>query len=141
MRTQRPMIEAHSIPPLQVEKKHYRPFVRSLLSAYCSIVDPRKIAHAYKIVTTISSTYNVDSSRIYACGKSKGGDVAALFRLSSWHFLNLCCICTSLPSTVPRHIRVPQLLTSLPVPILQPDGVADIATPFHSRTPKGASLA
>ncbi|KAG9229532.1 Alpha/Beta hydrolase protein [Amylocarpus encephaloides] len=78
------------------------------------------IAYVYDIISAISATYSVDTSRIYACGKSNGGGFTAL----------LACR----PDTSSIFAAF-----APPVPILHTHGIEDIITPFYGRPDPKAS--
>ncbi|KAI0130484.1 ferulic acid esterase [Xylariales sp. AK1849] len=97
------------------------------------------IAYVYDMVSAISATYNVDSSRIYACGKSNGGGFTALLACRPDTSSLIAAFAPVSPALYQGTYAFHNCTPSRSVPILHAHGVEDVVTPFKGRTPDEGS--
>ena len=114
--------------------------VGSLLFTYQTRTNIRKIAYVYDIISTVSSAYSVDKSRIYACGKSNGGGFTALLSCRPDTSSMFAAFAPVSPALYQGTYAFHNCSPSRPVPILHVHGVEDVVTPFFGRTPEGGSF-
>jgi polyhydroxybutyrate depolymerase len=93
----------------------------------------RKIAYVFDIISTVSSTYNVDASRIYACGKSNGGGFTALLACRPDTSAIFAAFAPVSPALYQGTYAFYNCSPSHPKPILHAHGVEDTITPFRGR--------
>ncbi|KAH6657399.1 ferulic acid esterase [Truncatella angustata] len=98
------------------------------------------IAYVHDIVKTISATYNVDSKRIYACGKSNGGGFTALLACRPDTSSLIAAFAPVSPALYQGTFSFHNCTPSRPAPIFHAHGVEDTITPFHGRTPEEGSF-
>ena len=94
----------------------------------------------YDIISTISLTYSIDTSRIYACGKSNGGGFTALLACRPDTSSIFAAFAPVSPALYQGTYAFHNCSPSHPVPILHAHGVEDVITPFFGRTPEGGSF-
>ncbi|KAL3426108.1 hypothetical protein PVAG01_02899 [Phlyctema vagabunda] len=93
------------------------------------------IAYVFDIVSKISETYNVDTSRIYACGKSNGGGFTALLACRPDTSAIFAGFAPVAPALYQGTYSFFNCSPSHPVPIFHIHGVEDTITPFYGRDP------
>ncbi|RDW73140.1 putative poly(3-hydroxybutyrate) depolymerase protein [Coleophoma cylindrospora] len=98
------------------------------------------IAYVYDMISTISATYTVDISRIYACGKSNGGGFTALLACRPDTSSIFAAFAPVSPALYQGTYAFHNCSPSHAVPILHSHGVEDTITPFYGRTPEGGSF-
>ncbi|KAH8893470.1 alpha/beta-hydrolase, partial [Thozetella sp. PMI_491] len=98
------------------------------------------IAYVFDIISTISSTYNVDRSRIYACGKSNGGGFTALLACRPDTSAIIAAFAPVSPALYQGTYAFHNCTPARPAPIFHIHGVVDTVTPFYGRTPKEGSF-
>ncbi|EOO03297.1 putative poly(3-hydroxybutyrate) depolymerase protein [Phaeoacremonium minimum UCRPA7] len=98
------------------------------------------IAYVYDILSTVSSTYNIDKSRIYACGKSNGGGFTALLACRPDTSSVFAAFAPVSPALYQGTYAFYNCTPSRPVPILHSHGVEDRITEFLGRDPLGGSF-
>ncbi|KAH8646852.1 ferulic acid esterase [Xylariales sp. PMI_506] len=98
------------------------------------------IGYVYDMIETISSTYNVDKSRIYACGKSNGGGFTALLACRPDTSSVIAAFAPVSPALYQGTYAFHGCAPSRPAPILHAHGVEDTITPYHGRTPEEGSF-
>ena len=106
----------------------------------CSAKLGHQIAYVYDIISTISSTYSIDKSRIYACGKSNGGGFTALLACRPDTSSVFAAFAPVSPALYQGTFSFYNCSPSRPVPILHSHGVEDRITEFLGRTPLGGSF-
>lgn len=99
-----------------------------------------QIAYVYDIVETVASTYNVDRSRIYACGKSNGGGFTALLACRPDTSALIAAFAPVSPALYQGTFAFHGCAPARPVPIFHAHGVEDTITPYHGRTPEEGSF-
>ncbi|ORY59685.1 uncharacterized protein BCR38DRAFT_412683 [Pseudomassariella vexata] len=98
------------------------------------------IAYVYDMVSVISTTYNIESSRIYACGKSNGGGFTALLACRPDTSALIAAFAPVSPALYQGTYAFHNCTPSRPVPILHAHGVEDTITPFRGRSPEEGSF-
>lgn len=98
------------------------------------------IAYVYDMIRTVSATYNIDHSRIYACGKSNGGGFTALLACRPDTSAIIAAFAPVSPALYQGTYAFHNCTPSRPVPIFHTHGVEDTVTPFYGRTPEGGSF-
>ncbi|KAL1864919.1 hypothetical protein VTK73DRAFT_5605 [Phialemonium thermophilum] len=83
------------------------------------------IAYVYDIISTVSSTYTVDKSRIYACGKSNGGGFTALLACRPDTSSVIAAFAPVSPALYQGTYAFYNCSPSRPVPILHSHGFAE----------------
>ncbi|KAG0650479.1 Heterokaryon incompatibility protein [Hyphodiscus hymeniophilus] len=91
------------------------------------------IGYVFDIISNVSSTYNVDRSRIYACGKSNGGGFTALLACRPDTSAVFAAFAPVSPALYQGSYSFYNCTPSGPKPILHSHGVEDVITPFHGR--------
>ncbi|ODN86089.1 poly(3-hydroxybutyrate) depolymerase [Cryptococcus wingfieldii CBS 7118] len=95
------------------------------------------IAYVYDILHTISTTYTIDRSRLYACGKSNGGGFTALLACRPDTSAFFAAFVPVSPALYQGVYSFHGCQEDRAVPILQVHGVEDDDTPFYGRKPEG----
>ncbi|WVQ82457.1 hypothetical protein IAT38_004586 [Cryptococcus sp. DSM 104549] len=98
------------------------------------------IAYVYDILATISATYTVDRSRLYACGKSNGGGFTALLACRPDTSALFAAFAPVSPALYQGTFAFHGCSPSRPVPIFHSHGVEDDDTHYHGRTPEGGGF-
>ena len=91
----------------------------------------REIAYVFDILETVYSTYNIDTSRVYACGKSNGGGFTALLACRPDTSAVFAAFAPVSPALYQGTFAFYNCSPSDPKPILHAHGVEDVITPFH----------
>ena len=97
-----------------------------------------QIGFVHDIISTVSSDYTVDSSRIYACGKSNGGGFTALLACRPDTSSIFAAFAPVSPALYEGTRAFSGCSPSDPVPILHSHGLEDTVAPFHGRTSGGS---
>jgi len=92
------------------------------------------------MLKTISETYTIDRSRLYACGKSNGGGFTALLACRPDTSAIFAAFAPVSPALYQGTYAFHNCSPNRPVPILHSHGVEDVITPFYGRTPEGGSF-
>ncbi|OWZ60978.1 hypothetical protein AYX15_06793 [Cryptococcus neoformans] len=98
------------------------------------------IAYVYDILHTISSSYTIDKSRLYACGKSNGGGFTALLACRSDTSALFAAFAPVSPALYQGTFSFHGCQTERGVNIFHSHGVEDTDTQYHGRTPEGGSF-
>ncbi|ODN81114.1 hypothetical protein L202_03208 [Cryptococcus amylolentus CBS 6039] len=94
------------------------------------------IAFVHDMIANITSTYNIDSSRIYASGKSNGGGFAALLACRNDTSSLFAAFAPVSPALYEGTMSFHGCQTDRGVPILHSHGVEDQTCPFTGKTPE-----
>ncbi|EFX06432.1 ferulic acid esterase [Grosmannia clavigera kw1407] len=98
------------------------------------------IAYVHDMIETVAASYNVDRSRIYACGKSNGGGFTALLACRPDTSAVIAAFAPISPALYQGTFAFYNCSPAGPAPILHAHGVEDRITEFHGRTPLGGSF-
>ncbi|WVQ73589.1 hypothetical protein IAR50_003168 [Cryptococcus sp. DSM 104548] len=93
------------------------------------------IAFVHDIIANVSSTYNIDASRIYASGKSNGGGFTALLACRNDTSSIFAAFAPVSPALYEESLSFYGCQTNRGVSILHSHGVADTTCPFTGKTP------
>jgi len=99
-----------------------------------------QIAYVFDIISTISSTYSVDKSRVYACGMSNGGGFTALLACRPDTSTVFAAFAPVSPALYQGTYSFYNCTPANPVPIFHAHGVEDTVAPLYGRTPLGGSF-
>lgn len=108
----------------------------SYLSAlgYVSQANLSKIAYVFDIISKVSKNYSIDTSRIYACGKSNGGGFTTLLACRPDTSVIFAGFAAVSPALYENTYSFFNCSPSYPVPILHAHGVEDAVAPFYGTT-------
>lgn len=98
------------------------------------------IAYVYDMINTVAATYNIDHSRIYACGKSNGGGFTALLACRPDTSATIAAFAPVSPALYQGTFSFHGCDPSRKTPIFHIHGVEDTITPFLGRTPEEGSF-
>lgn len=100
----------------------------------------RDVAYVHDVAAAVSAAYTVDRARVYACGKSNGGGLAALLACRPDTSRLLAAVAAVSPALYQGTFAFHNCSPSRPVPVLHVHGVEDVVTPFYGRTPEQGSF-
>ncbi|KIR28493.1 poly(3-hydroxybutyrate) depolymerase [Cryptococcus deuterogattii 99/473] len=98
------------------------------------------IAYVYDILHIVSSSYTIDKSRLYACGKSNGGGFTALLACRPDTSALFAAFAPVSPALYQGTYSFHGCQTERGVNIFHSHGVEDTDTQYHGRTPEGGSF-
>lgn len=98
------------------------------------------IAYVYDMIAAIAATYTIDTTRIYACGKSNGGGFTALLACRPDTSATIAAFAPVAPALYEGTGAFHGCAPSRPAPMLHVHGVEDAITPFYGRKPEQGSF-
>ncbi|WVO22411.1 uncharacterized protein IAS62_003741 [Cryptococcus decagattii] len=98
------------------------------------------IAYVYDILHIISSSYTIDKSHLYACGKSNGGGFTALLACRPDTSALFAAFAPVSPALYQGTYSFHGCQAERGVNIFHSHGVEDTDTQYHSRTPEEGSF-
>lgn len=89
---------------------------------------PDDIGFIDKLIQTIGADYNVDTSSVYAAGKSQGGEMSYLL---ACHMPDKIAAIASVSGTIPLENSNLNCVADQPMPVLHIHGTSDLLNPLN----------
>ena len=89
---------------------------------------PDDIAFINQLIQTVGDAYNIDTSRVYATGKSQGGEMSYLL---ACQIPEKIAAIASVSGSIPLENTSLNCVANLPMPVLHIHGTADLLNPFN----------